>query len=285
MAVRTGCVAICIADDRLPSTCLTQTHNHPIPPTHTTTPTQRGAPRTSSHVVHASAPAVGLGRGPGHPQRGPSVRTLCCLLPSGTTSPRLKSDIAPINQLFNHTNLPHQLVSTGEQGGGDPLRPRRERVLHADGRDPVQNLGGRAQLRRHLPGGRQRGTRARVCVHVCMYRWTSPSVSGRGNGHAERLNRCCRKRTKQVPDFNVMYELYDECTMMFFFRNKHIMVDLGTGNNNKVRRRCTNSTNAGAESCLRLCMAALFQYRQLLTRPCSRLPPPHPNKTDQLPHT
>ncbi|KAG0616751.1 hypothetical protein M758_5G139700 [Ceratodon purpureus] len=39
---------------------------------------------------------------------------------------------------------------------------------------------------------------------------------------------------KEVPDFNVMYELYDPCTVMFFFRNKHIMVDLGTGNNNKI---------------------------------------------------
>ncbi|GJJ76254.1 U5 snRNP protein, DIM1 family [Entomortierella parvispora] len=37
-----------------------------------------------------------------------------------------------------------------------------------------------------------------------------------------------------VPDFNKMYELYDPCTTMFFFRNKHIMVDLGTGNNNKI---------------------------------------------------
>jgi len=31
-----------------------------------------------------------------------------------------------------------------------------------------------------------------------------------------------------------MYELYDPCTTMFFYRNKHIMVDLGTGNNNKI---------------------------------------------------
>jgi len=53
-----------------------------------------------------------------------------------------------------------------------------------------------------------------------------------------------------------MYELYDDCTTMFFYRsfpssslivritswslkgettgNKHIMVDLGTGNNNKI---------------------------------------------------
>ena len=53
----------------------------------------------------------------------------------------------------------------------------------------------------------------------------------------------------QVSDFNKMYELYDPCTgkkihdlgtlflyfsVMFFFRNKHIMIDLGTGNNNKI---------------------------------------------------
>ena len=38
----------------------------------------------------------------------------------------------------------------------------------------------------------------------------------------------------EVPDFNTMYELYDPCTVMFFFRNRHIMVDFGTGNNNKL---------------------------------------------------
>ena len=38
----------------------------------------------------------------------------------------------------------------------------------------------------------------------------------------------------EVPDFNTMYELYDPCTVMFFFRNRHIMVDFGTGNNNKM---------------------------------------------------
>jgi hypothetical protein len=38
----------------------------------------------------------------------------------------------------------------------------------------------------------------------------------------------------QVPDFNAMYELYDPCAIMFFFRNKHIMCDFGTGNNNKL---------------------------------------------------
>jgi hypothetical protein len=34
--------------------------------------------------------------------------------------------------------------------------------------------------------------------------------------------------TSEVPDFNKMYELYDPTTVMFFFRNKHIMIDLGT---------------------------------------------------------
>jgi DIM1 family U5 snRNP protein len=38
----------------------------------------------------------------------------------------------------------------------------------------------------------------------------------------------------KVPDFNQMYELYDAMTLMFFYRNKHIMIDLGTGNNNKI---------------------------------------------------
>lgn len=35
----------------------------------------------------------------------------------------------------------------------------------------------------------------------------------------------------EVPDFKAMYELYDACTVMFFFRNKHMMCDFGTGNN------------------------------------------------------
>ncbi|KAL7928520.1 4A/4B type thioredoxin-like protein [Trichoderma chlorosporum] len=38
----------------------------------------------------------------------------------------------------------------------------------------------------------------------------------------------------EVPDFNAMYELYDPCSILFFFRNKHMMCDFGTGNNNKL---------------------------------------------------
>ncbi len=45
---------------------------------------------------------------------------------------------------------------------------------------------------------------------------------------------CYLVNITEVPDFNKMYELYDPCTVMFFFRNKHIMIDLGTGNNNKI---------------------------------------------------
>ncbi len=44
----------------------------------------------------------------------------------------------------------------------------------------------------------------------------------------------------EVPDFNTMYELYDPCTVMFFFRNKHMMIDLGTGNNNKINWALTD---------------------------------------------
>eukprot|EP00300_Choanocystis_sp_HF-7_P035141 c48511_g1_i1.p2 GENE.c48511_g1_i1~~c48511_g1_i1.p2 ORF type:complete len:156 (+),score=46.43 c48511_g1_i1:42-470(+) len=54
---------------------------------------------------------------------------------------------------------------------------------------------------------------------------------------AERVRKFCNiylVDITEVPDFNKMYELYDAMTVMFFFRNKHIQVDLGTGNNNKI---------------------------------------------------
>ena len=44
----------------------------------------------------------------------------------------------------------------------------------------------------------------------------------------------CDNRPRKVPDFNQMYELWDRTTVMFFFRNKHMMCDFGTGNNNKI---------------------------------------------------
>jgi DIM1 family U5 snRNP protein len=45
---------------------------------------------------------------------------------------------------------------------------------------------------------------------------------------------------KEVPDFNTMYELYDPVTVMFFYKNKHMQIDLGTGNNNKINFPLTN---------------------------------------------
>ncbi|KNC50661.1 pre-mRNA splicing protein [Thecamonas trahens ATCC 50062] len=38
----------------------------------------------------------------------------------------------------------------------------------------------------------------------------------------------------EVPEFTVMYELVDSCTIMFFYRNRHILVDVSSGNNNKI---------------------------------------------------
>ncbi|AGO12882.1 AaceriADL374Wp [[Ashbya] aceris (nom. inval.)] len=40
--------------------------------------------------------------------------------------------------------------------------------------------------------------------------------------------------TTEVPDFNEMYELQDPMTVMFFYKNKHMRCDFGTGNNNKM---------------------------------------------------
>jgi DIM1 family U5 snRNP protein len=56
-------------------------------------------------------------------------------------------------------------------------------------------------------------------------------------GVAEEIKNFCviyLVDVKEVPDFNTMYELYDPVTVMFFYRNKHMMIDLGTGNNNKI---------------------------------------------------
>ena len=41
----------------------------------------------------------------------------------------------------------------------------------------------------------------------------------------------------EVPDFNQLYELHDPAdpfAVMFFYKNKHMKVDLKTGNNNKI---------------------------------------------------
>lgn len=72
--------------------------------------------------------------------------------------------------------------------------------------------------------------------YVLMYALLSPAphtLSKPQSTHAS-IPHPTQVDITEVPDFNKMYELYDPCTVMFFFRNKHIMIDLGTGNNNKI---------------------------------------------------
>lgn len=47
--------------------------------------------------------------------------------------------------------------------------------------------------------------------------------------------------TTQVTAFNEDFKLTHPCSVMFFHRDKHIMVDMGTGNNNKIIFPLTNT--------------------------------------------
>lgn len=47
--------------------------------------------------------------------------------------------------------------------------------------------------------------------------------------------------TTQVKAFNEDFKLTNPCTVMFFHRDKHIMVDMGTGDNNKITFPISNS--------------------------------------------
>eukprot|EP00929_Paragymnodinium_shiwhaense_P014585 TRINITY_DN122505_c0_g1_i1.p1 TRINITY_DN122505_c0_g1~~TRINITY_DN122505_c0_g1_i1.p1 ORF type:complete len:158 (+),score=31.25 TRINITY_DN122505_c0_g1_i1:47-475(+) len=39
---------------------------------------------------------------------------------------------------------------------------------------------------------------------------------------------------KEVPDFTSQYELYDPCTLMFFYRGRHVQLELGLGDRFKI---------------------------------------------------
>mmetsp|Transcript_91153 Transcript_91153/g.231973 ORF Transcript_91153/g.231973 Transcript_91153/m.231973 type:complete len:143 (+) Transcript_91153:80-508(+) len=39
---------------------------------------------------------------------------------------------------------------------------------------------------------------------------------------------------KEVPDFTQQYELYDPCTLMFFYRGRHLQLELGLGDRYKI---------------------------------------------------
>merc|ERR1711879_672296 len=40
--------------------------------------------------------------------------------------------------------------------------------------------------------------------------------------------------TKEVPEFSQQYELYDPCTLLFFFRGRHVQLELGIGDRYKI---------------------------------------------------
>jgi len=40
----------------------------------------------------------------------------------------------------------------------------------------------------------------------------------------------------ELSDYNNLYELFDPVSLMLFYKNQHLMIDLGTGNNNKINK-------------------------------------------------
>ena len=48
---------------------------------------------------------------------------------------------------------------------------------------------------------------------------------------------------EKVFDFDFMYELFESPCILFFYKNKHILIDTNTGNNNKLDRRSFDSEN------------------------------------------
>jgi hypothetical protein len=40
---------------------------------------------------------------------------------------------------------------------------------------------------------------------------------------------------KRIFDFDLMYELHSDSENIFFYKNKRILIDSGTGNNNKIK--------------------------------------------------
>ncbi|XP_066209327.1 thioredoxin-like protein 4A isoform X1 [Saccopteryx leptura] len=100
--------------------------------------------------------------------------------------------------------------------GRHPVRARLGPDVHEDGRGPVQHRGEEMA---------DNGGSSSPCYELC---WISQLFKVKNFAVIYLVD------ITEVPDFNKMYELYDPCTVMFFFRNKHIMIDLGTGNNNKI---------------------------------------------------
>jgi DIM1 family U5 snRNP protein len=49
---------------------------------------------------------------------------------------------------------------------------------------------------------------------------------------------------KKMTNFNRMYELFKKKCLVFFFKNKIIQIDLGSGNNNKIEKFYFNKNDS-----------------------------------------
>jgi DIM1 family U5 snRNP protein len=51
--------------------------------------------------------------------------------------------------------------------------------------------------------------------------------------------------TKAIKGYNQMYELFDSSSIIFFYKNKRVLIDNNSGNNNKIENFLTNSQYFG----------------------------------------
>jgi Mitosis protein DIM1 len=73
-----------------------------------------------------------------------------------------------------------------------------------------------------------------MCVILTKYQISSRCMVSGTVVVGVSLDFIAQKATSSVYANTYREELYDTVTLMFFFRNKHMMCDFGTGNNNKL---------------------------------------------------
>jgi len=98
----------------------------------------------------------------------------------------------------------------GGATGRHPLRPRPRQRLYAARRGPLQNRRPRQELCSvsALPPHPVAARAAAVAIDLVQ-------ADGSSSVYVCDIDR--------VPDFNTMYELYDPCSILFFWRNKHMV--------------------------------------------------------------
>lgn len=131
------------------------------------------------------------------------------------------------------------------------LRPRLGSHMYGDGRNSLRNRRGYQELRSYLPRRHIRGPRFQYYVRICTRYFKDTNLLQCCGilltyKYVEASLISCHVRTASnsfvsyLDLLRLRYELYDPCTVMFFFRNRHIMIDLGTGNNNKINWALNN---------------------------------------------